>query len=475
MQTTAQPCHVILAGGLVEAAPRNRWRRLAKAALVGADTVTVAVGLLLAFLTRAALNGPDVWGAWRDHLVLGLVALPVWLIALGRARLYNTRFIERRSEEMRRLFHAAVTAVAVMAATSYALQSAVSRTWLALAFVETTTLLVVERQIARVLFHRLRRAGRMLRSVVIVGSNDEATDLAAMLHDDPTLGYVVVGVVDDREGVNETLEVVRATGADGVIVVSSSTSVLATNRIARDLVNEGIHVELSSTLRDISIDRLTVRLLGRSPIIYLEPCPTSGWRTAAKRVFDVLLATVSIVLLCPAWLIIAIAVKLSGPGPVFFRQERVGRHERLFRVWKFRTMVADAEHRLETLQARNEADGPLFKLHDDPRVTPVGRFLRHTSLDELPQLLNVVRGDMSLVGPRPALPSELAGWTPELRGRLRVRPGITGRWQVHGRSDSSFEGYARDDLYYVDNWSLSADLALLAQTIPVVLTGRGAY
>ncbi|MBW8826275.1 MAG: sugar transferase [Acidobacteria bacterium] len=473
MQTLTRPAAVGVAA--VPSAPPKRWRRMAKAALVATDAATVATGLLLAFLTRAELIGADVWRARRDHLVLGLVALPVWLFLFARGRLYSTRFIERRAEELRRLAHAAVSAVGVMAATGYALRLTVSRAWLVLALVETTGLLVVERHIARVVFDHLRRGRRMLRSVVIVGSNAEATELAEMLNDDPRFGYVVLGIVEDRAGPSATLDLVRATGADSVIVAASSTNIRLTNRIARELLNEGVHVELSSPLRDISAERLSVRLLGRSPIIYLEPRRLGGWRALAKRAFDLVVATTGVVLLAPIWLVVSIRIRLDSPGPVFFRQDRIGKDGRMFQVWKFRTMVADAEGQLESLRARNEADGPLFKLRDDPRVTRFGRFLRRKSLDELPQLLNVIRGEMSLVGPRPALPGELAAWSPELRARLRVRPGITGMWQVHGRSDASFERYTRDDLYYVDNWSLTTDLTLLARTIPAVVSGHGAY
>jgi lipopolysaccharide/colanic/teichoic acid biosynthesis glycosyltransferase len=179
-------------------------------------------------------------------------------------------------------------------------------------------------------------------------------------------------------------------------------------------------------------------------------------------------------LTAPILAAVAVAVKLDSRGPMIFRQVRVGRDSEPFSVLKVRTMVVDAEDRLAELREQNEADGPLFKMANDPRVTRVGRLLRVTSLDELPQLWNVLRGDMSLVGPRPALPHETEEWDALLTQRLRVKPGITGMWQVSGRSDTSFEDYTRLDLYYVDNWSLATDLAILAKTIPVVLLRRGA-
>jgi exopolysaccharide biosynthesis polyprenyl glycosylphosphotransferase len=259
-----------------------------------------------------------------------------------------------------------------------------------------------------------------------------------------------------------------------VIVAASAVESAVTNRLARDLLDQGVHVELSSTLRDISSQRLTVRPLGRFPIVYVEPVTRGGWRAWAKRTFDVVGAGIGLILLAPVLLVVAIAVKLDSKGPVLFRQIRVGRDSEPFSVLKVRTMVVDAEARLADLRALNEADGPLFKMANDPRITRVGRFLRVTSLDELPQLWNVLRGDMSLVGPRPALPHETEEWDALLAHRLRVKPGITGMWQVSGRSDTTFEDYTRLDLYYVDNWSLATDLAILAKTVPVVLLRQGA-
>jgi exopolysaccharide biosynthesis polyprenyl glycosylphosphotransferase len=209
--------------------------------------------------------------------------------------------------------------------------------------------------------------------------------------------------------------------------------------------------------------------------MYVEPVVRNGWRATAKRSFDVLGAGLGLLLLSPVIALVAVAVRLDSPGPVFYGQTRVGRGNRPFRIWKFRTMVTNADELLEELAELNQADGPLFKIDHDPRITRVGRFLRRTSVDELPQLWNVLRNDMSLVGPRPGLPSEAVHWDAELRERLRVKPGITGMWQVHGRSDASFDEYARLDLYYVHNWSLLVDIGILARTIPTVLWSKGAY
>jgi exopolysaccharide biosynthesis polyprenyl glycosylphosphotransferase len=209
-------------------------------------------------------------------------------------------------------------------------------------------------------------------------------------------------------------------------------------------------------------------------MVTVGPMHRGGWRERAKRSFDVVGAIVALVLASPLLLLTAIAIKLDSRGPVLFRQQRVGKDGEPFDLLKFRSMVVGAEDRLHELQELNEASGPLFKMAEDPRVTRVGRVLRRLSIDEIPQFWTVLRGKMSIVGPRPALPTEVHAWSPELHQRLRVKPGITGMWQVSGRSDATFDDYVRLDLYYVDNWSLITDLVIMAKTIPTVLSRKGA-
>jgi exopolysaccharide biosynthesis polyprenyl glycosylphosphotransferase len=278
-----------------------------------------------------------------------------------------------------------------------------------------------------------------------------------------------------RGRVEDTLSVVESTGATGAIIATTAVTAAASNRLVRQLINAGVHVELSSSLQGITSERLTVRPLATTPLVYVEPVHCDGWRAVAKRTFDVVSSAVGLILLSPALAVVAVAIKLDSKGRVFFSQTRVGRNERPFRVHKFRTMVENAEELLVNLHSDNQMDGPLFKIHDDPRITRVGRILRRFSLDEIPQLWNVLAGEMSLVGPRPALYSEMEQWTPELLARLRVRPGLTGIWQVSGRSNLSFADYIRFDLDYVENWSLWRDLAIVAKTLPVVLGKQGAY
>lgn len=468
----------------VPVTPRAAWRP--KLLLIGAD----ATALMLSAALTVVLFGwwdPDATQSGSQLWWSALATLPVWLGIFANQRLYNTRFIGRRIDEFRRIINSCILGTLAASIVANLANVLLRRSSLVVLAVTTCVLVTVEREIARRVFLRLRSKGRMVRYVVIAGANPEGRDIAAMLQAESWLGYQVIGFVDDNApprdpvpgvpllgGVGDLQGVLREYPNASVIVAASAVESAVTNRLARDLLDQGVHVELSSTLRDISSQRLTVRPLGRFPVVYVEPVTRGGWRAVAKRTFDMSAAAVGLVLTAPIAVAVAVAVKVDSRGPVMFSQVRVGQDSKPFPVLKFRTMVVDAEARLADLLTQNEADGPLFKMVDDPRTTKVGRFLRKTSIDELPQLWNVLRGDMSLVGPRPALPHETEEWDPLLAQRLRVKPGITGMWQVSGRSDTSFEDYTRLDLYYVDNWSLATDLAILAKTVPVVLFRQGA-
>ena len=270
------------------------------------------------------------------------------------------------------------------------------------------------------------------------------------------------------------LEVIRRTGAVGAILSVASLEPDVVNRLTRTLTDAGCHVTLSSSLHDIDISRTRSQSIDGRLMIYVEPTNRSRTHLFLKRTFDVVVAGLALLLTLPIVAIAAVAIKLDSKGPVFFRQARVGKDGELFEMIKLRSMVQDAEAQRAELEDLNERTGPLFKMSADPRITRVGRFLRKTSIDEFPQFWNVLRGDMSVVGPRPALPSETEQWTPDLRERLRVLPGITGMWQVSGRSEADFELYRRLDLFYVDNWSLTHDIQIVAKTFMVVLTSKGA-
>lgn len=449
--------------------------------LVVLDVLAVGAGLWLAFLV-SPLVGVDLVGRHEYERLSALVLL-LSPAALAWAKLYAAHHISSVGSEARRLAMAAGLLTVLTAALATLLKLDLSRAWILGTLPCTFGTLLLERFAVRRTFDGLRESGLRRRRVLVVGGNTEARALCHMLQRERRLGYEVVGFIDDTGGavgapvlggLDDVVEVARRTGATGVVVAATAIDLATSNRLVRTLTDAGIHVELSSTLHDVAPARLTVRALGRFPVIYVEPAIRDGWRAHAKRCFDVVLSAAALVLTAPVLLVAAVAVKLDSRGPVLFRQHRVGRDGRVFEVLKLRTMHVDAEERLAELLHLNEADGPLFKLRDDPRVTRVGRVLRTTSIDELPQLWNVLRGEMSLVGPRPALPREVAAWSPELHQRLRVLPGITGAWQVSGRSDATFDEYARLDLSYVDNWSLLTDLSILVRTIPAVVLSKGA-
>jgi exopolysaccharide biosynthesis polyprenyl glycosylphosphotransferase len=420
-------------------------------------------------------RGPQPAASWA------VVAGTLFVASGTVAHLYQARFTEMQGEELRRIVAATALTATSLVTTGWALAIDIERAWLAAAMLAAAGAVTAERQVARAAFRSARRRGLLLREVAIIGRNGEANALRRVLEEDPTTGYRVVTVIDPGSGGDPTIGAERivartvASGSTTALVAASAIDTELSTRLLRRLAEAGIHVEMTSTLRDVDHRRLRVRPIGPFPVMYVEPVVRHGWRTTAKRAFDVAGASLGLVALTPLLAVVALAVKLDSRGPVFFGQTRVGRGNRPFRIWKFRTMVADADALRDDLAALNQADGPLFKIDHDPRVTRVGRLLRRTSIDELPQLWNVLRNDMSLVGPRPGLPSEAVHWDAELRERLRVKPGITGMWQVHGRSDASFDEYARLDLYYVHNWSLLVDLGILARTVPTVLWSKGAY
>jgi len=290
-------------------------------------------------------------------------------------------------------------------------------------------------------------------------------------------------VVDLRRGaerlatlgtVEDTVKVARTTRAGTVVVSAADLGPDRTAELVHALGRDGRHVEVLTGVHGVDPHRLTAGTGPAGAVLTVAPVGRFTWREPVKRTTDVVLATLLLMICAPLLGLAVLAVRVAdGPG-VLFRQRRVGRDGTTFTVLKLRTMVHDAEDQLDGLLRHNEAAGPMFKMRDDPRVTRLGRVLRATSVDELPQLVNVLRGEMSLVGPRPALPREVAQWDDGLRERLRVRPGLTGPWQVHGRFTASLEEYERLDVGYVDNWTLLGDLQLLVRTVPAVLGRHGA-
>jgi exopolysaccharide biosynthesis polyprenyl glycosylphosphotransferase len=325
-----------------------------------------------------------------------------------------------------------------------------------------------------------RTRGRFTRQVVVIGQGDEAGRVVDLLGHHPDLGYRVCGLVGDPVAAathglpwmgepQHALDAITASGATGAVLVASGLPAAEVNRLTQALLERGLHVQASAGLWGVGHSRLNVAPLAHEPFFSLKAAGLSPVQLRIKRGLDLAVAVPLLALSAPILLVAALAVKLQDGGPVLFRQARVGRNGRTFTLLKFRTMAVDAEARLFDLMVDNERNGPLFKMERDPRVTRVGRLLRATSLDELPQLLNVLGGSMSMVGPRPALPLEVASFDDDLLGRHTLSPGITGLWQIEARDNPSFYAYRHLDLFYVENWSCALDLMILAGTAPNLL------
>ncbi len=456
-----------------------------KRRLMMADALAVVAGTALAFKLQLVLR-PVPARTVVEELALVIVALPFFAVGAGLNRLYQARANERRAEEVVNVLKAVGLLIGGLLFGAFAVKyNEFSRLWVALMTVSVTVMLVVERSVARQIFAELRTKGAMSRRIIMVGTDTEAVELMHLYERRPELGYEVVGFAGDGAPgghgavrilgpISDLTRLLREQDAVGVVVSLPSVASHEVNRLTRRLIDDGFHVALSSSLRDIDISRLRPQEADGRTMIYVEPVVRGGWRAAAKRTFDVTSALGLFVVATPVVIAAIVAIRIDSKGPVFFRQTRVGRNGEAFELTKLRTMVVNAEELKLSLMDRNEADGALFKIRADPRITRVGGVLRKLSIDELPQLVCVLKGSMSMVGPRPALPEEVAQWDDEVAERLRVLPGLTGMWQVFGRSDASFETYKRLDLYYVDNWSLRHDAVICAKTVRVVMSGRGA-
>src|SRR5581483_2856987 len=327
-----------------------------------------------------------------------------------------------------------------------------------------------------------RRQGDFRRPVLLVGGNEEAAGLRSLLDTHPELGFLVVGVVGGRAETgrsglsrlrcgdyDEVVDVFRNTRATGAIVCATALEPAQLTATVQRLLAVGAHVQLSSGLRGFMVQRLRPMPLSYEPLFYVEPASLERWQFALKRTLDLVLATAVLMVTAPLLALVALLILVADGRPVIFRQERIGYRGQRFVVYKLRTMRVGAESERDHLGGLNAREGPLFKAHIDPRVTRIGRYLRSTGIDELPQLWNVLNGTMSLVGPRPALPEEVAQFDDELRMRESVRPGITGLWQVEARDNPSFDEYRRFDLFYIENWSVALDFVILGTTIEATL------
>lgn len=465
--------------------------------LLISDSMVLLVSVFTAQFLRFGCDDPLILvtptallGVRVDYTALSVLIVAVWTLTLVDAR--DVRATGIGSTEFKRLFQSTFWTFGLLAIASVSLQTDIARGYIVLAFPLGLTLLILSRWGWRKWLHARRSEGHHLHHAIIVGEADKAEHVALKIGREPYIGYAVVGAITSpgprhsnvlgviRPWTTEYPEMIRSLvddlGADTLILVSmNDLSPDQLRQIGWAMEESGVEMIVAPALTDIAGPRIHTRPVSGLPLIYIEYPRLEGINYWVKRLFDILVSALLLLILSPLLFAVAAAVKLSSPGPCLFLQQRVGRHGEPFLMLKFRSMVAGAEGQVDALQGQSDGNAVLFKMKSDPRVTRVGAFLRRFSLDELPQLVNVLRGEMSLVGPRPPLPSEVASYERWVHRRLLVKPGMTGMWQVSGRSDLSWEDSIRLDLYYVENWSMTSDLVLLWKTLRAVIGQKGAY
>jgi exopolysaccharide biosynthesis polyprenyl glycosylphosphotransferase len=468
---------------------RPRWEAGYVAQLIMADVIATSLAggaaYWLRWLRFTGGEGLHLTYIWMS------VLLPVgWILSLALNRSYDTRHLFVGFDEYQRVFRAACALMAAVAIVLYAIDVPIARGYLVLAMPLGLAFVGADRFLLRHTLHTSWARGRRMHRVIAVGHPSDVGDLCTMLSRSKYHGMEVVGAClpSPSNGFHERVPVpvygtfdsvgpaVGQARADTVVVLTcSELNGPALRRLGWSLEDEKIDLIVASALLDVAGGRTTIRPVDGLPMLHLDHAALRGPRRFVKDIFDRVAAFFLLLIFAPLLLTLAAVIRATSDGPVLFRQVRVGRDGRQFRIVKFRTMYQGSEQMLASLKGQNEHDGLLFKMRLDPRVTPIGQFLRRYSLDELPQLFNVLGGSMSLVGPRPPLPSEVANYPMDMRRRLVVKPGMTGLWQVSGRADLPWEEVMRLDLRYVENWSLSFDLVILLRTVTAVLRSSGAY
>jgi len=426
------------------------------------------------------------------NFVLFMGFLIVWHIIFSAFRLYHSRRLSTRWEEVSDIIRASSLGSMVIFIASLLLKLVMITPGLILAFwVGSSGLTILGRFVLRYTLKSFRLRGRNLRHMLIVGTNPRAIQFAHKIESKPELGYRLIGFVDDgyaengefkKSGYalvasfNDFSTFLRDHVVDEVVISLPMKSLYdKASRIVNLCEEQGVIVRFLSNMFNLKLGLSKVDQFEDDSVVTVTTGAMKGFPILVKRAMDFIASLILLTILAPIFFVIALLIKLTSPGTAFFVQERIGLNKRRFRLYKFRTMVPGAEKKLPELEDLNEVSGPVFKIKNDPRITWIGKFLRKTSVDELPQLINVLKGDMSLVGPRPLPVRDYEGFDQDWhRRRFSVRPGITCLWQIDGRSNTSFDKWMELDMEYIDNWSLGLDLKILVRTIPAVLKGSGA-
>jgi exopolysaccharide biosynthesis polyprenyl glycosylphosphotransferase len=445
------------------------------------DFVTIVGAYTIAMAARLN-HAPDLGLLLRTES--RLVTIPFWLVVFFAFGLYSRKQILEPALRVTSVLAAVTLSAMLTIVVAFALHMDMSRGWVASLWAASMVLVLGGRILVLQLSQQLNKVHWLGLRTLVIGVNGEAKTLARVLTKKRYLGYEVLGFVGQYEGAMDglpvvgTIDTLRQTVIDqdiAAIFIAGSGGVDALVRTDVALTGLAVRVRTSLGLPHLAASHVVVRAIDGMAMLAVERARPSEFHLLMKRGLDLVIASLGLVLGLPALVVIAIAIRLSGEGPIIFSQTRVGAGGELFKMYKFRTMVKDAEKLRRDLESANEADGVLFKMRRDPRITPIGRHLRRLGLDELPQFVNVLLGEMSIVGPRPALPSETESWSPEVAARLRAKPGVTGLWQVSGRHELAFEDYIRYDLFYVENWSFALDLQIIARTIPAILSRAGSF
>ena len=472
----------------------HTWAKRYRARLRVTDTLIIVASIAGAFVARFGLDGvaTNVAGFPVAYLTISLVIATAWIVALYAYHTRDPRVVGMGLSEYKRVANASTLTFGILAIVFLVAKVDIARGYFVLALPLGAAALLGSRWIWRQWLLRQRRFDHYLSRALVIGGQDDVEYVVKQIQQKSGAAYNVVGAavedattdsltIGDRDvpvvaDLSSITEAASDLGVDTVIVAGQPHG---GGTFIRNLgwALEGTATELvlASRLTDVAGPRIHFRPVEGLPLIHVEIPQFEGGKHVLKRVLDVVVSGIALLVLLPLMIGVAIAIRLDSPGEAIFRQERVGRNGSTFRMLKFRSMVQDAEAALAALRARNEGSGLLFKMKDDPRITRIGRVLRKFSIDELPQLWNVFIGDMSLVGPRPPLRREVDGYETHVHRRLYIKPGLTGMWQVNGRSDLSWDESVRLDLYYVENWSLTGDIVILWRTFRVLVHPTGAY
>lgn len=457
------------------------------------DFIVTLTVVSVAFIGRFMFDGSTgLQGATIQYIPLSILVLLMWNADLELFRTRDKRIFGSGASEYKRIIHSTLRAFGLLAIFLVVLKFDIARGFFAIALPLGVFLLLVSRWLWRRWLARRRAAGSYFSNAVVMGGAEDAGYVISQLRSNPGTGYKVAGVALTSLSAGTELtppwyrvpvfsseaqleKVLAATGADTVIVAGNLPGgPSAIQQLGWDLGELHTELVLASSLTNVAGPRVHFRPVEGLPLMHVELPQYSGGKHVYKRAMDVVLSAMALLVLSPLFLLLAVIVRTGSSGPAFFRQERVGRDGEPFKMLKFRSMVTDAEKRLGDLASHNEGAGPLFKMTHDPRITKCGRWMRKYSLDELPQFWNVLLGNMSLVGPRPPLATEVAQYQAPAGRRLLIKPGITGLWQVSGRSDLPWDEAVRLDLYYVENWSLTGDFIILWRTAKAVYSPEGA-